>query len=73
MNMKEFEWDQHDVYVSNDGNGPLRARILCVSEGVVKMERWHPNTPDRRDRFELSLDYLTSPKCGWKNPCPTQP
>jgi hypothetical protein len=62
----KFEWDQNDRYRSNDGDGPLVARILCATNKAVTMERWTPKSPRRRTRFELPLKFFTSPRCGWR-------
>lgn len=61
--MEKFEWDPHDIYMSNHGNGPLRARILCVCRGVVTMERWNVHKPQSRTQFNLSIKYLKH--SGW--------
>ena len=60
------EWNTTDVFRSNDGAGPLRARILLWARGKVEMERWHQKSPSRRVRYTLSERYFTSPSCGWK-------
>lgn len=43
------------------------ARILCATNKTVKMERWHKKHGEtgRKVRFELSIAYLLSPRCGW--------
>jgi hypothetical protein len=61
-----FEWDQNDRYRSNNGVGPLLARILCVTDKTVKMERW-PEKGAGRTRFELSIKFFRSPRCGWRH------
>lgn len=61
----KFEWSHEDQYRSNDGRGPLTARILCVSFDKVTMERFGPKG-GRRTRFELPLKFFLSPRCGWK-------
>lgn len=53
-------------FVSNDGKGPMRARILEVTEAGVAMERWHVNAKRNTAYFVLSLEFLLSPRCGWK-------
>lgn len=58
------EWDRNDIYISNNGSGPLRARILCATPKTVTMERWHKNGLVRT-RFTLPASYLLSPNCGW--------
>jgi hypothetical protein len=60
----DFDWDQNDRYLSNFGEGPLRARILCATDKTVKMERWKGS--GRRVRFELPLKFFQSERCGWR-------
>lgn len=68
--------DTEHLYFSNGGNGPLVARILEINNGFVYMERWHqrkvsgagrmPSRPQRSVVFKLSVDFLNSEICGWK-------
>lgn len=60
-----MEWDSTDIYYSNNGAGPLMARILYATNDTVHMERWHLTGQARR-RFELPISYFLSPRCGWK-------
>lgn len=60
-----FDWSHEDRYISNDGKGPLVARILCVSRGVADMERW-PLRGGARVRFTLPVKFLRSTSCGWR-------
>lgn len=60
-----FEWDQTDRYRSNDGAGPLTARILCVTNDEVLIERWH-HRASKAKRFRLPLRFFLSPRCGWR-------
>jgi hypothetical protein len=63
----QFEWSHEDRYMSNDGRGPLMARILCATEKIVTLERW--NAKNKRPKhltFPLSLKFFTSQRCGWK-------
>ncbi len=60
-----LDWSPDDIYRSNNGHGPLRARILSVSHGKATMERWNEKG-SRKDRYEISVAYLMSPRCGWK-------
>lgn len=62
--MRGMEWSKEDVYLSNNGTGPLIARILCIANGVATMERRNKRGK-RWQRFELPVKYLTSKKCGW--------
>ncbi len=64
-----LEWDLHERYRSNGGRGPLTARILCVSDGVVRLERWRKEGA-RPTRFELTERFFLSDKCGWKLAAP---
>ena len=59
-----LEWNQQDRFRSNDGVGPLTARILCATDREVTMERWHGNWRKAK-RFVLSLKFFMSPACGW--------
>jgi hypothetical protein len=62
----QFEWTHEDRYRSNDGKGPMVARILCATATTVKLEQWNEKRPDgRRTRFELPLKFFCSRKCGW--------
>ncbi len=61
----KFEWDQNDRYVSNNGSGPLLARILCATSKTVTMERWRVDGK-KVHRFELPLKFFLSDRCGWK-------
>lgn len=70
--MPKLEWNQSDRFYSNNGAGPLTARILCVADNRVMMERWRGRTPISRRRpvrFDLSISYFMSERCGWKK-CP---
>lgn len=63
----QFEWTHKDRYRSNDGKGPLVARILCATDTTVKLERWNEKRPDsRRTTFELPLKFFCSRLCGWR-------
>lgn len=56
-------------YASNNGRGPLVARIIRESEdGTVAMERWNPRAKhSHRTWFVLDKWFLTqSATCGWK-------
>jgi hypothetical protein len=61
----KFEWDHDARYRSNDGKGPLTARILCATTDEVTMERWS-NEHGKRTRFTLPLKFFLSPRCGWR-------
>ncbi len=54
------------TYRSNNGKGPLMARIVRVVGDVATMERWNPSRPRRREQFTLPLAFLSSPHCGWR-------
>ena len=60
----KFEWDRDDIYISNNGKGPMKARIVCATDKEVTMERWRQGN-GRRTRFILPIWFLKSPKCGW--------
>jgi hypothetical protein len=59
----EFDWSQHDRYI--DSGGKLIARILCVADGKVWMERW-PKGGTKCTRFDLPIEFFRSPRCGWQ-------
>lgn len=61
-----FEWNLSERWFSNDGAGPLVARITAVVAGIATMQRWHRKSPARQTRFELPVSYLCSQACGWK-------
>lgn len=58
----------NQVYRSNRGNGPLRAKVTTLfSDGRVRLYRWDERGSDaRRVYFTLTERYLRSPRCGWK-------
>jgi len=65
--MMKFEWSQEDRYLSNDGRGPIMARILCVDGKIVTLEKWNSKSKKpRKEAFPLSLKFFTSDRCGWK-------
>ena len=69
MDDLEFDWGGSERFRSNNGLGPLRARILCIADGVVTMERWAGDKQERAKkfvRFDLPLSYLKSKSCGWR-------
>lgn len=61
----DFDWSSDERWRDHDGRGAMVARILCVANGLVRMERW-PRRGGRRTRFWLPLQYLLSPACGWR-------
>lgn len=63
----QFEWKQEDRYRSNYGAGPETARILCVTDKELTMERWLGEKRHvKAVRFKLLIEFFTSPACGWK-------
>ncbi len=54
-----------DHFTSNNGSGPLLARITGIAQGVAYMERWK-NGSTYKTAFTLPVRYLLSPRCGWK-------
>lgn len=52
-------------YVSNDGRGPDRARIVLIIGDTVHMERWRDGQKNPV-AFELPRWFLDSPACGWR-------
>lgn len=70
--MPNLDWNLSDRFYSNNGAGPLTARILSVADNRVMMERWVGRTPTPRGRpvrFSLSVSFFRSERCGWKK-CP---
>jgi hypothetical protein len=62
----QFKWNLNARYRSNNGKGPMIARIVGVTETHLKMERWYEKRPhSRRVPFELPISFLDSPSCGW--------
>lgn len=67
----QFEWSHEDRYLSNNGRGPMMARVLCATDKIVKLEKWNTKSKNpRRESFPLSLKFFTSPRCGWKKAAP---
>lgn len=60
-----FDWAHEDLYRSNNGAGPLTARILCATNTVVTMKRWR-RSEDNAVVFKLPLRFLLSSNCGWR-------
>jgi hypothetical protein len=73
------DWGLSDRWISNNGRGPYRARILCWTDAGIKMERWLAKTGEtraRRERFTLTERFFLSESCGWKKdmrPAPAGP
>lgn len=64
---ERFEWSHEDRYLSNNGKGPLVARIVCATDKEVTIQHWNIRNPDgRRRKAVLSLSFFRSRKCGWK-------
>jgi hypothetical protein len=60
-------FDPDARYRSNDGKGPLLARMVDVTETAFVMEHWHPRKHSMKTKFELPIWFLLySPSCGWK-------
>jgi hypothetical protein len=63
--VKQYDWGQHDVYKSNEGSGPLTARITHVSDGVVHLKIKHPrNNNEQAGKVKASLFFAE--KTGWR-------
>lgn len=56
------------LYRSNNGKGPMLARIVHDDGQTVIMERWNEKS-DPKGRhitsFRLPSQFLDSPQCGW--------
>lgn len=60
-------FDPEARYRSNDGKGPLTARMVDVTEDSFVMERWSSRTPSRKTKFEIPIWFLLySPRCEWR-------
>lgn len=57
-----------NVYRSNEGRGPLRAKVVTMfSDRRARLYRWNEKKGEaRRVYFTLPMSYLESPRCGWK-------
>ena len=59
-------------FISNNGNGPLHARVVAISEGTVTMQRWRGSAKKKyREPISFCLPRWfieTSPACGWRKP-----
>lgn len=65
--MAKFEWSHEDRWMSNNGKGPMMARVLSATDKIVHLERWNSkNKRPRPKQFPLSLRFFTSERCGWK-------
>lgn len=53
------------LYKSNNGRGPLCARVIADDGEFVTMERWNEKRP-KRTTFQMPRWFLGSPACGWK-------
>lgn len=56
-------------FLSNDGAGPLSARLLWIAGDTARMKRWRGREYDKSTKvvyFELPVRFLSSKKCGWK-------
>ena len=65
---KQKRGDPGFCYLSNNGRGPLEAKIvsIAVDDDTVILERRHKNARRNTSVFELSsLRFFLSPKCGW--------
>jgi hypothetical protein len=57
-----------DYFISNNGDGPLQAKLLWTEGETARMKRWRGREYDKRTRvtyFEIPLSFLSSPRCGW--------
>lgn len=54
-------------YRSNNGKGPLRARLVAADNRTVTLERWDERSKrKRRTVFKLPRRFFVSASCGWK-------
>jgi hypothetical protein len=55
-----------ETYLSNKGRGPMVARIVCVRNGIVTLERKAHANAKHWITFTLSEKAFNSKSCGWK-------
>lgn len=61
-----IDWSMNERFRSNNGKGPLIARIVSKTEDTLTMERWYEKRPHSiRVQFQLPAWFLGSPTCGW--------
>lgn len=65
-----LDWDVTDRFISNNGAGPLVARILYVGDGVAHLVRTRKMHGAFSVRFELPISFLKSKSCGWRRVTP---
>jgi hypothetical protein len=65
--MKKQKPDPEFCYLSNNGKGPLEAKVIEIAqdENRIVLERRHKNARRNTAIFELPLNFFLSPKCGW--------
>lgn len=47
------DWDAGWRY--SDTSGTLAARVVCVADGMLRMERWPKKNPRRITKFEIPV------------------
>lgn len=64
-----------DVFRSNGGRGPIRAKIVDFPRaGEVRLYHWNERKGDaRRCYFTLKERFFDSPSCGWRPVAPPLP
>lgn len=65
--MKKQKPDPDFCYRSNNGRGPLEAKVVEIAqdEDRIVLERRHKKARRNTTIFELSLKFFLSPRCGW--------
>ena len=65
--MKKQKPDPDFCYRSNNGRGPLEAKVVTIApdKDTIVLERRHQRARRNTAIFELSLRFFLSPKCGW--------
>lgn len=58
--------NDYTYYLSNNGRGPMVARLISVRDGVVSMQRKSNVKATHWVNFTLSEKAFNSPSCGWK-------
>lgn len=64
--MAKFSWDTRDRYRSNNGRGPLVARILSCTDTHITIEHWPEHNPGMTAQATLTLRFFLGPTCGWR-------
>jgi hypothetical protein len=57
------------LYRSNNGAGPVMARVLSADDAAVTLERWNGQWDERdsrvRTQFTIPMSFFLGKTCGW--------